>query len=315
MTYSLSNPPKWLSIDSDARRLFGTPGQDDAAPGHVTGVPLNLVATDDSGSTTLTATLVVSASSGPRVEIPLQNQVPDFGTFSSPSSILFAPGKGFSFKLDPNTFSKPAGPLINYYATMADNTPLPAWISFDPTSLSLSGQTPPAESLVQPPQHFPFRVIAADVVGFAGAAMDIDLVVGNHQLTADETTIVLNATRGAPLSYTGLRDTISLDGKKAVPGSVDLAPSSNIPAWLSVNKHTWQMTGAPPRFSRVNQLYCYTPRYLLQRLEPDGSDLRNRRQSRPFHRGHAQSHHYPWQAILLRPSTVSVEPSGHRGLV
>ncbi|KAK4038434.1 hypothetical protein C8A01DRAFT_17473 [Parachaetomium inaequale] len=246
MTYSLSNPPKWLSIDSDARRLFGTPGQDDVAPGRVAGVPLNLVATDDSGSTTLTATLVVSASSGPRVEIPLQNQVPDFGTFSSPSSILSAPGKGFSFKLDPNTFSKPAGAAISYYATMADNTPLPAWISFDPTNLSLSGQTPPAESLVQPPQHFPFRVIATDVVGFAGAAMDFDIVVGNHQLTADETTVVLNATHGALLSYTGLRDTVNVDGKPAAPGSVVLASTSHTPAWLSVNKHTWQMTGVPP---------------------------------------------------------------------
>ncbi|KAK3301422.1 uncharacterized protein B0H64DRAFT_37823 [Chaetomium fimeti] len=246
IAYSLSKPPKWLSVDSDARRLFGTPGQDDVVPGHVTGVPLDLVATDDSGSTTLTATLVVSASPGPRVEIPLQNQVPDFGTFSSPSAILSTPGKSFSFELNPNTFAKPPGAVISYYATMADNTPLPAWVSFDSSSLSFTGQTPPAESLVQPPQHFSFRVIATDVVGFAGAIMGFDIVVGSHQLAADRTTIALNATRGTLLSYTGLRETITGDGKPAVPGSVVIAATPGIPGWLSVNKHTWHLTGVPP---------------------------------------------------------------------
>jgi axial budding pattern protein 2 len=212
----------------------------------VGGVPLNLVATDNTGSTTLTATLVVSASPGPRVEIPLQSQPPDFGTFSSPSAILSTPGKNFSFKLNPNTFSKPPSAVISYYATMADNTPLPAWVSFDSPSLSFTGQTPPAESLVQPPQHFSFRVIATDVVGFAGAAMNFDIVVGSHQLAADETTVVFNATRGALLSYTGLRDTIKVDGKPAVPGSVVAAATSDIPSWLSFDKQTWRLAGVPP---------------------------------------------------------------------
>lgn len=246
ITYSLSNPPTWLSIDSDARRLFGTPGQGDIVPGVVSGVPLNLVATDDSGSTTLTATLVVSASPGPKVEIPLQNQHPNFGTFSSPSAILSAPGKSFSFKLNENTFSKPPGAVISYYATMADNTPLPAWVSFDSPSLSFTGQTPSAKSLVQPPQHFSFRAIATDVVGFAGAAINLVIVVGSHQLAADRTTVVLNATRGALLSYTGLRDTVKVDGKPAVPGSVEIAATPDIPSWFSVDKHTWRLSGVPP---------------------------------------------------------------------
>ncbi|KAH6649707.1 hypothetical protein F5144DRAFT_18213 [Chaetomium tenue] len=246
MTYALSNRPAWLSIDSDARRLFGTPKQSDIVPGVAGGVPLDLVATDDSGSTTLTATLVVSASPGPKVKIPLQYQAPDFGTFSSPSAILSTPGKSFSFKLDPNTFSNPPGAVLSYYATMADNTPLPAWVSFDSHSLSFAGQTPPAESLVQPPQHFSFRVIATDVVGFAGAAMNFDIVVGSHQLAADRTTVVLNATHGALLSYTGLRGTVKVDGKPAAPGSVVIAATPNIPDWLSFDKNTWHLTGVPP---------------------------------------------------------------------
>ncbi|KAK3902030.1 hypothetical protein C8A05DRAFT_44468 [Staphylotrichum tortipilum] len=161
ITYSsILDSPRWLSIDSSSRRLFGTPSKDDVAPGSVVGVPLNLVATDDFGSTTLPAALVVSRSPGPKVKIPFKNQHPDVGTFSRPSSFLSAPGQAFSFQLDPNTFSKPHEYPISYYATMADNTPLPAWMTFDPSRLSFSGRTPPAESLIQPPRRFSFQLIA-----------------------------------------------------------------------------------------------------------------------------------------------------------
>jgi hypothetical protein len=126
ITYSLDNAPKWLSIDSDARRLFGTPAPDDVAPGHVVGVPLNLVASDDSGSTTSEATLVVSRSPVPSVEIAFGEQAPAVGIFSGPSTILASPGEDFSFQLDPKTCSNPHDAPISYYAIMADNTPLPA---------------------------------------------------------------------------------------------------------------------------------------------------------------------------------------------
>ncbi|KAK4249307.1 hypothetical protein C7999DRAFT_39563 [Corynascus novoguineensis] len=246
VTYSLLNPPKWLSIDSDARRLFGTPKQDDAVLGRVTGVPVSLVATDEFGSTTLQAVLVVSGSSGPRLAIHLQDQVPSFGTFSNPSSILSTPGKVFSFQLRPNTFSKPPDATISYYATMGDNTPLPAWISFNAANLRFSGQTPTVESLVQLPQRFSFRVIATDVVGFAGATMDFDLIVGPHELAADKTAIILNATHGVLLSYNGLRDNVKVDGKPAVPGSVVVVSTPHVPRWLSTDEKTWQISGIPP---------------------------------------------------------------------
>ncbi|KAL2196565.1 hypothetical protein P885DRAFT_37984 [Corynascus similis CBS 632.67] len=245
VTYSLLNFPKWLSIDSDARHLFGTPKQDDAVLGRVTGVPVSLRTTDESGSS-LQAILVVSGSSGPRLAIHLQDQVPSFGTFFNPSAILSTPGRAFSFQLRPNTFSRPPDTTISYYATMADNTSLPAWISFNATSLRFSGQTPTVESLVQPPQRFSFRVIATDVVGFAGATMDFDLIVGPHELAADKTVIVLNATHGVLLSYNGLRDNVKANGKPAVPDSVVVVSTPHVPRWLSIDEKTWQISGIPP---------------------------------------------------------------------
>jgi axial budding pattern protein 2 len=166
--------------------------------------------------------------------------------FSAPSAILSTPGQDFSFQLGPNTFSKPPGVPLSYYATMADNTPLAAWISFNPSTLSFTGRTPPAESLIQPPQRFAFQVTASDVVGFAGAVLGFDIYVGTHQLAADENIVVLNATRGTLLSYTGLKGIVRVDGQPADAGAVSIASTPSIPPWLSVNKHTWQMTGIPP---------------------------------------------------------------------
>jgi axial budding pattern protein 2 len=143
-------------------------------------------------------------------------------------------------------FSDDPGAPISYYATMADNTPLPAWVSFDPGSLTFTGRTPPSESLVQPPQHFAFRVIASDVPGFAGASLSFDIVVGNHQLTADETKVVLSATPGIPVSYTGLRSRVKVDGKPATAQTASIVSASNLPSWLFVDKDTWHITGIPP---------------------------------------------------------------------
>ncbi|KAK0720605.1 hypothetical protein B0H67DRAFT_453616, partial [Lasiosphaeris hirsuta] len=251
ITYKLANSPAWLSIDGESRRLFGTPNDADITPGLVVGVPINLVATDETGSTTLGATLVVSRSTGPKVSIPLEKQVPRFGVFSSPASVLTPPQTPISFDLAPNTFSDPSGSPLNYYAVMADNTPLPAWISFDSGRLSFSGRTPPAESLIQPPQPFAFQVVASDVVGFAAASLRFEIVVGNHEITAEHTTILLNATVGSSLLYTDLRESIKIDGKPATADNPVIVSTPNMPPWLSVDKSTWHISGTIPETAKT----------------------------------------------------------------
>ncbi|KAK0638724.1 hypothetical protein B0T16DRAFT_394590 [Cercophora newfieldiana] len=262
INYALVNSPPWLSVDSAARRLFGTPGDADIAPGQVVGVHVSLVATDASGSATLDTTLVVSRSPGPRVNLPLERQVPKFGVFSAPSSILSAPETEFSFTLAPDTFVDPSKSPLNYYAVMADNSPLPAWISFNSGGLTFSGRTPPSESLIQPPQRFGFQVVASDVVGFAAASLQFDIVVGSdipkggdkvgdapaekHQLTAEKTKISVDATAGSAISHPGLRDTIKLDGKLATAENVIITSVANTPPWLTVDKNTWEIHGVPP---------------------------------------------------------------------
>ncbi|KAJ9164686.1 Axial budding pattern protein 2 [Coniochaeta hoffmannii] len=240
--YTLAQSPDWISLDGEARRIYGTPKSSEVAAGEVVGVPVGIVATDDSGSVTMTATLVVSRNPPPTVSVPLSAQTPDFAPFSQPSSIIMAPDTSFDFTLASNTFS---GALI-YYAVMADNSPLPSWMTFDPAKLSFSGRTPPLSALVQTPQSFDFQLVASDVPGFSGASLRFSLVIGNHAVTAKESLITLNATVGERMSYTGLATIVKFDDKDAKSAGVSIVSTTSLPSWLELNMNTWEISGTPP---------------------------------------------------------------------
>jgi hypothetical protein len=241
LTYTLAQSPDWISLDGKARRIYGTPKNSDVAAGEVVGVPLDIVATDNSGSVTMSATLVVSRNPPPTVSVPLSAQVPQFAPFSQPSSIIMRPDTSFDFDLASNTFTG----ALQYYAVMADNSPLPSWVTFDPAKLSFSGRTPPLAALVQTPQSFDFQLVASDVPGFSGAALTFSLVVGNHAVTAKQSFIMLNATVGERFSYKGLATTIKMDNQDAKSGGVSIVSTSGLPSWLDLNKNTWEISGTP----------------------------------------------------------------------
>lgn len=245
ISYSLVDPPSWLSLDSASRTLYGTPEDGDVVAGEVVGVNVTLVATDSTGSTSDDATLVVSRSEGPTVQIPVSEQIQDFGNYSEPSSILYYPVASFKFAFATDTFADANATVLNYYPVMQDNSPLPAWITFDPSTLAFAGTTPPFSSLVEPPQTFPLKLIASDVTGFAGASLDFSIVVGMHTLTTDQPDIVLNATAGKSLSYEGLAGSIQIDGRAADSTDVT-SKAQNLPSWLSFDKSSWNISGTPP---------------------------------------------------------------------
>ncbi|KAL7623477.1 polarity establishment/cellular polarization [Parahypoxylon ruwenzoriense] len=246
ITYRLANAPKWLSIDSSSRRLFGTPSDDDVPPGEVVGIPIDLVAEDDEGSTTASSVLVISRNPPPTVAVPISEQLPNFGSYAAPSSILLHPSKPFSFSFSEGTFrTKNGDGGLNYYAVSGDNVPLPSWVAFDAATLTFSGETPPFESLVQPPQNFVFQLVASDVVGFASVSISFSIVVGNHELTADPPVIKLNATQGKPFKYEGLSDVLKLDKKPIKPDDVMTISALDLPSWLSFDNETWSLDGTP----------------------------------------------------------------------
>ena len=184
----------------------------------------------------------------------LEDQIADMGPHSAPSTLLLYPSRPFSFTFARRTFRVPgdeegsATSPLNYYAVSADNAPLPSWISFDAATLTFSGTAPPFGSLVQPPQTFGFQLVASDVVGFTSAVVPFSIVIGNHELTADKTLLRLNATRGDPFEYAGLRGMLKIDGKRLVDGqegSDTNATAMGVPNWLEFDEETWALAGTP----------------------------------------------------------------------
>lgn len=253
MTYSLGgNAPAWLSIDSDARLLFGTPQDADVTdPGDVVGVAVELLARDATGLAAANATLVVSRNPAPEVEIPLSEQIETIGAYSAPSSLLLYPSRPFSFSFAEQTFrttedrDAATEALLNYYAVSGDSAPLPSWVSFDAESLTFAGTTPPFESLVQPPQTFGFQLVASDVLGFASASIPFSIVVGNHELTADEAEVQLNASHGKPFQYGGLAQILNIDGRPLRVEEVTSITAIDLPEWLKFDTETWGLSGTP----------------------------------------------------------------------
>ncbi|KAG6053895.1 hypothetical protein E4U17_004247 [Claviceps sp. LM77 group G4] len=249
ISYSLGEHPSWLSIDSEERRLFGTPKEGDVHPGEVVGQTVDIIATDGKGSTSMNAVVVVSRQSAPQVEIPLEKQIQNFGNFSAPSSILSYPSASFNFSFDQGTFSKAA---LNYYAVSGDSSPLPAWVKFDASSLTFSGRTPAIESLIQPPHAFDFELVASDIVGFSASSIEFSIVVGSHKLTTDFPIVTLNASRGAEVIYDGLEKGIKLDGKQVAAGDGGLTVVvKDKPSWLSFDQKSWKLHGTPREGDRA----------------------------------------------------------------
>ncbi|RDW91211.1 hypothetical protein BP5796_02376 [Coleophoma crateriformis] len=245
ITYTLTSGPTWLSLDSNTRTLSGTPSSSDVGPGTVTGVPIELTATDNTGAVTSNATLVISTNPAPTVNIPAASQLISFGSFSAPSTLLYHPSTAFSFQFDAETFLDNATGL-GYYAVSLNNTPLPSWVEFDQETLSFSGRTPDYESLIQPPQIFGFRIVASDVVGFLGNSITFEIEVGVHLLAFTSEEFYINATIGSNISFTGLANSLLLDGLTASKSSLT-SVSSQTPSWLTFDNSSFALSGEVPK--------------------------------------------------------------------
>ncbi|KAI9048514.1 hypothetical protein LZ554_007348 [Drepanopeziza brunnea f. sp. 'monogermtubi'] len=252
MTYTLSSGPDWLSLDSNSRTLSGTPSTEDVGTDVVTDVPIILMASDADGSVTLDATLVVSQNPAPSLSIPA-TQLEKDGEFSAPSTLLYHPSTPFNINLDPGTFtSNGSDATLAYYALSTNNTPMPAWIQFDGSTLAFSGQTPDYQSLILPPQTFGIQLIASDIEGFSGTSMFFEIEVGVHLFAFNPADTVVNVTVGGDFSFDGLSGNLELDGQVAKPTDI-VSATAQIPSWIVFDNTTLALTGTvPPDATSVN---------------------------------------------------------------
>ena len=233
-------------LDGLSRTFSGTPTAEKSGS-----LVVDLTAEDKTGSVTMPVTIVQASEPGPGLGLSVADQIPAYGAFSSPSSILLAPASALSLYLSSNTFNNTDSGTV-YYAISADNTPLPSWLHFDPLNLSFSGITPQIDSLANTSQSFGVELMASNVIGFADATTGFQIVVESHLLSFRNNVKVLSITAGLPFNDSTLLSMLLLDGRQANFSDVKQI-SATTPSWLSLNAQTLMITGiAPKHFSGQN---------------------------------------------------------------
>ena len=133
VSYALADgAPDWLSIDSFGT-LSGQPGAGDVAGN----LAVEVIATDAQGAT---ASLVLD------VTVTNVNDAPALGTPLADQSAVV--GTAFAYALPAGAFTDAddyLGDTLTYSATLADGSPLPAWLTIDPATGALSG-TPDSDT-------------------------------------------------------------------------------------------------------------------------------------------------------------------------
>ncbi|KAF2117845.1 hypothetical protein BDV96DRAFT_404765 [Lophiotrema nucula] len=236
LQYSLIGSPSWLSLNGRNRTLWGTPGPKDLGK-----ATFSISAAGEAGAvTTMESTLLVSNDREPTANNNISQSLASAGLLLGPKTLTIAPSKPLDLKFPLDAFQDTSN-SFSYHATLADHTPLPAWISFDAPSLHFAGTTPP---LTSGPQSFDIILIAADRDGFALASLSFTLVVSNHQLSFRPMQETSSFTKGEHVSITDLRSQLFLDNNSVADG--DVAVTSDIPSWLTFNDRTLEITGLPP---------------------------------------------------------------------
>ncbi len=116
--------PGWLSFDAQTGTFSGTP--DDAQIGTL---GLKVTATDGLNATVseIFNLTITNVNEAPTVAVPLPDQS---ATKDVPFSLVVPPGTFTD--VDP-------GDSLTYSATLADNSPLPTWLQFNPTTRTFTG--------------------------------------------------------------------------------------------------------------------------------------------------------------------------------
>jgi Ca2+-binding RTX toxin-like protein len=207
--------PIWLSFNAATRTFSGTP--DDA---HIGSLQLKVTVTDAAGATASSSFTahVVSVNDVPTVVNLLQTQA---ATEDTAWSHTLAPG-GFA--------DADAGDTLNYSATLANGSPLPAWLGFNPTTLTFSGT--PGNAQVGTLQ---LKVTATDTAG-ASASTPFTLQVANvndaPQLTQPLTDQAFH--HSTSLSYTLPAGAFTDPDGDALTYSITMADGSPLPHWISL---------------------------------------------------------------------------------
>jgi hypothetical protein len=135
LQYSLVSSPSWLSIDSKILTLSGTPRASDV--GEIT---FTIAASGSAGAVAkMDSRLLVSKDARLQAQGNITDVLSQAGQLSGLHTLITGPSKHFSVSFSTDIFGVNSSSL-SCVALLSDRTPLPAWISFDASSLHLQVQ-------------------------------------------------------------------------------------------------------------------------------------------------------------------------------
>lgn len=201
------------------------------------------MAADGEGVANMECTIVASSNPPPQLKGDVASRLAGTANLSSldPPVVTLLPLAAFKFQFQQSSFIDIVQRRLQYYATMADHTPLPGWLLFDPETLTFEGVAPELSAF---PQSWEVELIASDVVGFAGATVGFEVAIGRHQLVFVPEGQAVNVTAGKEVDI-NLSDSLFLDGAK-VPLESVASSKTEVPTWLSFDDKTLGLKGTAP---------------------------------------------------------------------
>ncbi|GKV89977.1 putative Ig domain-containing protein, partial [Pectobacterium carotovorum] len=217
--------PSWLSFNPATGTFSGTPGN-----GDVGNLTIKVTATDGSNAS-------VSTTFG--LSVTNVNDAPVVSTPIPPQNV--AQGGGFNFTVPDGTFSDPDGDSLTLSATLANGSPLPSWLRFDPTIGTFSGTPGNADvgTLV-------IRVTATD-----GSNTSISTSFGLTVTNVNDAPVVAtpippqNVAQGGGFNFTVPDGTFSDPDGDTLTLSATLANGSPLPSWLRFDPTIGTFSGTP----------------------------------------------------------------------
>jgi hypothetical protein len=239
IVYTLTQQPAWLTFDGATRTLEGTPGQGDV--GSETFV---LIATDGTGAVPMSGTLVISSDPAPQLAGDISDQIAVTANLSSrnPAVVTLLPSTSFNFDFERTSFIDIIQRELYYYATLADHTPLPSWLIFNPNQLTFSGTAPDLSAF---PQSWVIDLIASDVEGFAGVSASFTISIATQRLAFVPEEQNVNITPGDDIKITSLKEQLFRNDAKLEIAELESATAS-LPSWMSFDSEALAITGKAP---------------------------------------------------------------------
>ncbi|MGG1945544.1 putative Ig domain-containing protein [Trinickia sp. NRRL B-1857] len=189
--------PSWLTFDPAKQTFVGTPTDQTTGP-----LTLRISVIDQGGR---------AASTTLNMQINGTYQAPTAG---APVYQMAQLGKAWTFTLPATTFNEPiAGDTLAYSASLADGSPLPSWLAFDPTTHTFSG-TPTGQQALM----LGVKITATDMGGLsANTTMNLLLEPNVSNASGNFQTISVPAAQQAAIFESGFMNHMTVgDGDHTV---------------------------------------------------------------------------------------------------